>query len=127
MRLVYVFVIVLYLFVCFQKTRCQSNPAQRKQNMKSLPSPKTRDQAVTMVLQIKKLYRVYLCDRNTSLIACNEHIQTVMGQQEVQNLSHDWPNVEPILWAKDGPMSKRYVGPFKIYNHGPIVQRPMGQ
>ena len=32
-----------------------------------------------------------------------------------------------MLWAKDGPMSKRYVGPFKIYNHGPIVRHPMGQ
>ena len=45
----------------------------------------------------------------------------------MQNLSHDWPNDEPMLWAKDGPMSKSYVGPFKIYNHGPIVRRPMGQ
>ena len=86
------------------------------------PSP-----TVTVVLQIKKLYRVDICDRNTSSIACNEHIQTVMGQQKMQNLSHDWPNVEPMLWAKDGPMSKRYVGPFKIYNHGPIVRCPMGQ
>ena len=68
-----------------------------------------------------------ICDRNTLSIACNEHIQTVMGQQKIQNLSHDWPNVEPMLWAKDGPMSKHYVGPFKIYNHGPIVRRPMGQ
>ena len=81
MRLVYVFVIVLYLFVCFQKTRCQSNPAQRKRKMKSLPSPKTRDQAR---LQIKKLYRVDTCDRNASSIACNEHIQTVMGQQNAK-------------------------------------------
>ena len=37
---------------------------------------------VTVVLQIKKLYRVDICDRNTSSIACNEHIQTVMGQQK---------------------------------------------
>ena len=51
----------------------------------------------------------------------------MMGQRKMQNLSHDWPIVEPMLWAKDGPMSKRYVGPFKIYNHGPIVRRPMGQ
>ena len=80
-----------------------------------------------MVLQIKKLYRVDICDRNTSSMACNEHIQPVMGQQKMQNLSHDWPNVKPMLWAKDWPMSKRYVGPFKIYNHGPIVRRPMGQ
>ena len=80
-----------------------------------------------MVLQNKKLYRVDICNRNTSSIACNEHIQTVMGQQKMQNLSHDWPNHEPLLWAKDGPMSKSYVGPFKIYNHGPIVRRPMGQ
>ena len=128
MRLVYVFVIVLYLFLCFQKTRCQSNPAQRKRKMKSLPSRRQETSStVTMVLQIKKLYRVDICDRNTSSIACNEHIQTVMGQQKMQNLSHVWPNVEPMLWAKDGPMSKRYVGPFKIYNHGPIVRRPMGQ
>ena len=80
-----------------------------------------------MVLQNKTLYRVDICNRNTSSIACNEHIQTVMGQQKMQNLSHDWPNDEPMLWAKDGPMSKSYVGPFKIYNHGPIVRRPMGQ
>ena len=82
---------------------------------------------VTMVLQIKKLYRVDICDRNTSSIASNEHIQTVIWANKMQNLSHDWPNVEPMLWALNGPMSKRYVGPFKIYNHGPIVRRPMGQ
>ena len=50
---------------------------------------KTRDQARlspsqdTVVLQIKKLYRVDICNRNTSSIACNEHIQTVMGQQKM--------------------------------------------
>ena len=81
---------------------------------------------VTVVLQIKKLCRVDICDRNTSSIACNEHIQTVMGQQKCKTSRH-WPNVEPMLWAKDGPMSKRLVGPFNIYNHGPIVRRPMGQ
>ena len=32
-----------------------------------------------------------------------------------------------MLWAKDGPMSKHLVGPFNIYNHGPIVRHPMGQ
>ena len=129
MRLVYVFVMVLYLFVCFQKTSRQSIPAQRKRKMKSLPSPKTRDQArlSTWCCRSRNCTEWTICDRNTSSIACNEHIQTVMGQQKMRNLSHDWPNVEPMLWAKDGPMSKRYVGPFKIYNHGPIVRRPMGQ
>ena len=104
-------------------------PAQRKRKMKSLPSPKTRDQArlSTWCCRSRNCTEWTICDRNTSSIACNEHIQTVMGQQKMQNLSHDWPNVEPMLWAKDGPMSKRYVGPFKIYNYGPIVRRPMGQ
>ena len=41
--------------------------------------------SVSVVLQIKTL-RVDICDRNTSSIACNEHIQTVMGQQKMQNL-----------------------------------------
>ena len=30
---------------------------------------------VTVVLQIKKLYRVDICDRNTSSIACNDQKQ----------------------------------------------------
>ena len=129
MRLVYVFVMVLYLFVCFQKTSRQNIPAQRKRKMKSLPSPKTRDQArlSPWYCRSRNCTEWTICNRHTSSIACNEHIQTVMGQQKMQNLSHDWPNVEPMLWAKDGPMSKRYVGPFKIYHHGPIVRRPMCQ
>ena len=53
---------------------------------------------VTMVLQIKKMYRVDICDRNTSSIACNEHIQTMLGQKKCKNLSI-------------GPMSNLCYGP----------------
>ena len=140
MRLVYVFVIVLYLFVCFQKTRCQSNPAQRNRKMKSLitfSKDKRPGPTVTMVLQIKKLYRVDICDRNTSSTACNEHIQTVMGQQKcktsamIDPMSNQcygpkmgrWANATlahsrfttmgqscGVRWANEGPMYTCYLG-----------------
>ena len=118
---------VLYLFVCFQKTSRQSNPAQKKKT-KNGEFTFSKDKRPSSTVTIKKLYRVDICDRNTSSMACNEHISSNSdGPTKMQNLSHDRPNVEPMLWAKDGPMSKRYIGPFKIYNLGPIVRRPMGQ
>ena len=49
--------------------------------------------AVTMLLQIKKLYRVD--GRTTSSIGCNEHIQTAMGQPKTAKPPH-LPNVEPM-------------------------------
>ena len=101
------------------------------QHRENEPSPKTRDQTrLSPRCCRSRNYTVWTYGieiQCTSSIACNEHLQTVMGQRKMQNLSHDWPIVEPLLWAKDGPMSKRYVGPFKIYNHGPVVRRPMGQ
>ena len=42
-----------------------------------------------------------ICDRNTSSIACNEHIQTVMGQQKCKTSAAEalhWPNVD---WADE--------------------------
>ena len=122
------FFMVLYLFVCFQKTSRQSNPAQKKKTTKNGEFTFSKDKRPSSTVTIKKLYRVDICDRNTSSMACNEHISSNSdGPTKMQNLSHDRPNVEPMLWAKDGPMSKRYIGPFKIYNLGPIVRRPMGQ
>ena len=87
---------------------------------------------VTVVLQIKKLYRVDICDRNTSSIACNEHIQTVMGQQKMQNLpalaqcrtnvmGQRWADEQTLGWpmqylqpwanraASDGPMEGQCI------------------
>ena len=66
--------------------------------MKSLPSPNS-----TVVMQVKKLYRVDICDRNTSSIACNEHIQTVMGQQKCKTsaLAQYRANVMGQRWADE--------------------------
>ena len=135
MRLVYVFVMVLYLFVCFQKISRQSYQAQRKRKMKSLPSPKTRDQARLSPWCCRSSnYRVDICDRNTSSIAFlyNEHIQTVMGQQKMRNLSalaqcrtnvmgQKWADEQTLGWpiqylqpwanraASDGPMEGQCI------------------
>ena len=135
MKLVNVFVMVLYLFVCFQKTSRQSYPAQRKRKMKSLPSPKTREQARLSPLCCRsRNYRVDICDRNTctSSIAGNEHIQTVMGQQKMQNfpalaqcrtnvMGQRWADEQTLGWpiqylqpwanraASDGPMEGQCI------------------
>ena len=107
MRLVYVFVMVLYLFVYFQKTSSQSNPAQRKRKKKGFSKDKRPSSTVIMVLMVKKLYRVDICDRNTSSIACNEHNYSNSDGPTKNAKPPNWPNVEPMLWPKDGPMSKR--------------------
>ena len=81
---------------------------------------------------VKKLYRVDICDRNTSSRACNEHIQTVMGQQKMQNLpalaqcrtnvmGQRWADEQTLGWpiqylqpwanraASDGPMEGQCI------------------
>ena len=135
MRLVYVYVMVLYLFVCFQKASRQNNPAQRKRKMESLPSPKTRDQARLSPWCCRprnSTDRVDICDRNTSSITCKEHIETVMGQQKMQNLrilaqcrtnvmGQTWADEQTLGWpiqdlqpwanraASDGPMEGQCI------------------
>ena len=116
MRLVYVFVMVLYLFVCFQKTSRLSYPATKNEEF-----------TFTVGLQIKKLYQVDICDRNTSSIACNEHIQTVMGQQKMQNLPA-WDkcrtNVMGQRWADEQTLGWpiQYLQPWanRAASNGPM-------
>ena len=88
---------------------------------------------VTVVLQIKKLYQVDICDRNTLSIACNEHIQTVMGQQKCKKkkpalaqcrtnvMGQRWADEQTLGWpiqylqpwanraASDGPMEGQCI------------------
>ena len=131
------FVMVLYLFVCFQKTSRQSYPAQRKRKMKNLPSPKPRDQArlspwCCRSRNCTEWTYADICDRHTSSMACNEHIQTVMGQQKMQNLpalaqcrtnvmGQRWADEQTLRWpiqylqpwanraASDGPMEGQCI------------------
>ena len=97
--------VFIRLFSEDQLPKLSSTEKTKKEEF-TFSKDKRPSSTVTVLLQIKKLYRVDIRDRNTSSIACNEHIQTVMGQQKYKTSRH-WPNVEPMLWAKDGPMSKR--------------------
>ena len=116
----------IYSFV-FRRPCRQSNPAQRKRKMKfTLSKDKRPSSTVTMVLQIK-LYRVDICDRNTSSIACNEHIQTVMGQQRIQNLpalAQCRTNVMGQRWADEQTLGWpiQYLQPWanRAASDGPI-------
>ena len=95
----------IYSFV-FRRPVVKSYPAQKKTKNEEFTFSKAKrpSSTVTVVLQIKKLYRVDICDRNTSSIACNEHIQTVMGQQKMQNLpalAQCRTNVMGLRWADE--------------------------
>ena len=99
--------------------------------MKSLPSPKPRDQA-RLSPWCCRSRNCTECDRNTSSIACNEHVQTVMGQQKMQNLpalaqcrtnvmGQRWADEQTLGWpiqylqpwanraASDGPMEGQCI------------------
>ena len=82
---------------------------------------------ITVVLRIKKLYRVDICDRKTLSIACNEHIQTVMGQQKMQNLpalAQCRANVMGQRWADEQTLGWpiQYLQPWanRAASDGPI-------
>ena len=90
------------VFICLfsedQSSKLSSTEKTKNEEF-TFSKDKRPSSTVTVVLQIKKLYRVDICDRNTSSIACNEHIQTVMGHQK---------NVKS---TGIGPMSNQCYGP----------------
>ena len=119
---------MLYLFVCFQKTSRQLSSTEKTKNEEfTFSKAKRPSSTVTVVLQIKKLYRVDICDRNTSSKDCNEHIQTVMGQQKMQNLpalAQCRNNVMGQRWADEQTLGWpiQYLQPWanRAASDGPI-------
>ena len=100
MRLVYVFVMVLYLFVCFRRlvVKVIQHREYEKRRVYLFQRQETKLDCHHGAAD-QETYRVDICDRNTSFIACNEHIQTVMGKQKkIQNL-------------RIGPLSNQCYGP----------------
>ena len=115
--------VFIRLFLEDQSSKLPSTE-KTKNEVFTFSKDKRPSSTVTVVLQIKKLYK---CDRNASSIACNEHIQTVMGQQKMQNppalvqcrtnvMGQRWADEQTLGWpiqylqpwanraASDGPM-----------------------